>query len=209
MFPPLAVALATAALVLTGCVSGGVTQTTSSIGSLTSGYAAGAKSMQLGGHAFAPPAFYAFCKQERRLCGTTGSTKTVTLTPERMKELKAVNLSVNRRITEQHDIVSTGKEDVWNLPASVGDCEDFAILKKHELMKRGWPASALLLTVVTNMGEGHVLLTVRTDQGDMVLDNRTNQIKNWSRTSYRYFARQSQTRHGKWDRITEEGARAS
>lgn len=209
MFPPFAVALAAASLILTGCVSADATKTTSSIGSLTSGYAPDASSMQLVGHAFAPPAFYTFCKQERRLCSTTGAARSVKLTPERMKQLNSVNLSVNRRIREQHDIVSTGKDDVWNVPVNVGDCEDFAILKKHELMKLGWPASALLLTVATHMGEGHVVLTVRTDQGDMVLDNRTSRIRDWSRTPYRYFARQSQTSHGKWDRIGSAGGRTS
>lgn len=209
MIPPLALALAAATFVLTGCVSNDVAGTTSSIGSLTSGYPAGASSMKIAGHAFAPPAFYTFCERERRLCGTTGSAKSVALTPQRMQQLKSVNLSANRRVKEQLDIVSTGKSDVWNLPVDVGDCEDFAILKKHELMKLGWPASALLLTVVLHMGEGHVVLTVRTDQGDMILDNRTNSIRGWSQTPYRYFARQSQTRHGKWDRIEGAAPQAS
>ncbi|TIL82527.1 MAG: hypothetical protein E5Y76_03650, partial [Mesorhizobium sp.] len=45
------------------------------------------------------------------------------------------------------------------------------------------------------------VLTVRTNQGDLVLDNRTGAIRNWSQTSYRYFARQSQSENGKWTRI--------
>jgi predicted transglutaminase-like cysteine proteinase len=153
------------------------------------------------GYAFAPPAFYDFCKRERRLCNSTGSAKVAQLTPARLAELKSVNQSVNARIKQKLDSASTGKDDVWGLPSNAGDCEDFAILKKHELMKRGWPSSALLLTVVTYMGQGHVLLTVRTEQGDMVLDNRTNSVKDWSRTPYRFFARQSQSKYGKWDRI--------
>ncbi|TIP90705.1 MAG: hypothetical protein E5X60_27240, partial [Mesorhizobium sp.] len=64
-----------------------------------------------------------------------------------------------------------------------------------------WPASALLLTVATLGGAGHTVLTVRTSKGDLVLDNRTGAIRNWSRTSYRYFARQSQSENGKWTRI--------
>ena len=157
--------------------------------------------MELRGHAFPPPAFNAFCAAEPRLCSTRGDVKTLELTDAHMAELHAVNRAVNRRIVEQSDLQSVGREDDWRLPGKVGDCEDFAILKKHELMKRGWPASVLLLTVVTSGGEGHVVLTVRTDRGDLILDNRTDAIKEWTRAPYRFFARQSQTAPGKWDKI--------
>ena len=201
MIPRFTSAVALAAMVLTGCVSADEPKTTSSVGSLSKGYAAASGNMYIAGYAFAPPAFYDFCKRERRLCNSTGSAKVASLTPARLAELKSVNQSVNARVKQKLDSSSTGKADVWGLPSGSGDCEDFAILKKHELMKRGWPSSALLLTVVTYMGQGHVLLTVRTDQGDMVLDNRTNSVKSWSRTPYRFFARQSQSKYGKWDKI--------
>ncbi len=201
MIPRISAALALVAMVLTGCVSSDGPQTASVTKPLTKGYAASSGSMYIAGYAFAPPAFYEFCKREPRLCNSTGSAKVAALTPARLTELKSINQSVNARIKQKLDSVSTGKDDVWGLPGKAGDCEDFAILKKHELMKRGWPSSALLLTVVTYMGQGHVLLTVRTDRGDMVLDNRTNAVKAWSRTPYRFFARQSQSKYGKWDKI--------
>ena len=153
------------------------------------------------GYAFAPAAFYKFCASEPSLCSTRGNVKLVELTPTLKAELTAVNKSVNRRIRERSDSEAVGKADLWGLPGDEGDCEDFAILKKSELLKRGWPASALLLTVATLHGEGHTVLTVRTTEGDLVLDNRTSAIKDWSRTSYRYFARQSQSDSGKWTRI--------
>ena len=153
------------------------------------------------GSAFPPPAFKAFCAREPRLCSTTGGSKIVTLTDAKLAELKSVNTSVNRRVAEKSDYQAMGVEDDWRLPTSVGDCEDFAILKKHELLKRGWPASALLLTVARSGGEGHVVLAVRTDKGDLVLDNRTNAVKDWRKAPYRYFARQSQSQHGKWESI--------
>ncbi len=201
MIPRFPFALALVAMVLSGCVSVDDPKTTAEIRPLNKGNSAGSGSMYIAGYAFAPPAFYDFCKRERRLCNSTGSAKVAGLTPARLAELKSVNQSVNARIKQKLDSASTGKDDVWGLPSNAGDCEDFAILKKHELMKRGWPSSALLLTVVTYMGQGHVLLTVRTDQGDMVLDNRTNSVKAWSRTPYRFFARQSQSKYGKWDKI--------
>ncbi|PBB39991.1 hypothetical protein CK222_30530 [Mesorhizobium sp. WSM3866] len=152
------------------------------------------------GYAFAPPAAHGFCARQPRLCSPGGHVKQVKLTERRMAELKAVNSSVNARIIERDDR-STGLGDDWRIPTNAGDCEDIAILKKSEFMKRGWPASALLLTVVTSGGAGHTVLTVRTDKGDLILDNRTDAVRNWAQTSYRYFARQSQSENGKWLRI--------
>jgi predicted transglutaminase-like cysteine proteinase len=157
--------------------------------------------MQVSGYAFSPPAFKSFCKREPRLCNTTNGKNVVELTPARLAELKSVNVSVNRRIKERSDIQTFGKADYWELPAKQGDCEDFAILKKSELLRRGWPASALLLTVARFGGVGHTVLTVRTSKGDKVLDNRTGVIRDWSNTPYRYFARQSQSAGQKWERI--------
>ena len=124
------------------------------------------------------------------------------LTQERWAELAALNRDVNRRIEERSDLETTGMKDEWRLPRDgVGDCEDFAIMKKHELMKRGWPASSLLLTVARNGQEGHAVLTVRTRQGGFVLDNRSSRVLDWTRTDYRYFARQSIGDGARWTRI--------
>jgi predicted transglutaminase-like cysteine proteinase len=157
--------------------------------------------MGLRGYAFPPPAFKFFCVRERALCSTRGSEKIVDLTRARKAELSEVNSLINHRIAERSDYRTSGKADSWTLPSDQGDCEDFAILKKSELVKRGWPASALLLTVVRSAGEGHTVLTVRTTEGDLILDNRTSAVRNWSRTSYRYFARQSQSDGRIWERI--------
>lgn len=195
----LAVVLAVAAG-LWGCGPAGHVASTALIGPEEATIPAGSH-MVLRGHASPPYAFYAFCSREPELCNATGSTRTVELTPARMAELKTVTVSVNRQIREMSDMASLGKGDDWRLPNGVGDCEDFAILKKQELIRRGWPPSTLLLTVVTRGGEGHAVLTVRTDKGDFVLDNKTDAVKDWSQTPYRYFARQSQSDYGKWERI--------
>lgn len=157
--------------------------------------------MKTAGRAFAPPAFAPFCARQSRLCGTGGGTEMVALLPEKARQLKEVNSAVNMRIRERSDRETTGKDDDWRVPTTDGDCEDFAILKKHELLKRGWPASVLLLTVARYRGQGHTVLTVRTSEGDLVLDNLTNAIKDWSRTPYHYFARQSQGNGRRWELI--------
>ncbi|MCR4267223.1 transglutaminase-like cysteine peptidase [Nitratireductor sp. ZSWI3] len=184
--------------------SAGCSTTTESITAHSqeaAGRSGGGSRMQLVGHAFAPPAFHDFCARQARLCSTNGDGKPVELTARRSEELRRVNASVNRRIQERSDIATTGKEDDWRLPQKYGDCEDFAILKKAELMRLGWPASSLLLTVARSGGEGHTVLTVRTTRGDLILDNMNNSVKDWSNTPYRYFARQSQGNGKRWERI--------
>jgi predicted transglutaminase-like cysteine proteinase len=160
--------------------------------------------MQVSGYAFPPPAFNAFCKREPNLCRTENGDNVLELTAAREEELEAVNAFVNRRIRERSDLQTSGDADYWQVPSTQGDCEDFAILKKSELLKRGWPASVLLLTVARLGDGGHTVLTVRTSKGDKVLDNRTNAIRDWSNTPYRYFARQSQLAADKWVRIEQQ-----
>jgi predicted transglutaminase-like cysteine proteinase len=66
------------------------------------------------------------------------------------------------------------------------------LLKRRILIQRGWPATALLITVVRDeSNEGHAVLTVRTDRGDFVLDNKVNHVKAWADTPYTFVKRQS------------------
>ena len=126
------------------------------------------------------------------------------MTPSRKAELQIINRTVNHAFKQRDDEQGL-IGDHWELPTAArgGDCEDLAILKKAELLKRGWPASTLLLTVGTLKGAGHAVLTVRTSEGDLVLDNRTDAIKIWSRTPYTFFARQKANAGGgsEWARI--------
>lgn len=115
------------------------------------------------------------------------------LTAERMAELQQVNSYVNSAITEVSDMEQYGQEDVWTLPHSgKGDCEDFALLKRKLLIQRGWPASALSISVgATSQGEAHAVLTVSTVQGEYVLDNLTSSILPPSQTGHVFYSRQS------------------
>ena len=97
-----------------------------------------------------------------------------------------------------------GREEVWVYPTSKGDCEDFVLLKRHELIRRGWPIGSLLVTVVRQKnGDGHAVLTVLTDRGDLVLDNLEDQVKVWSQTEYLYVKRQSEFDTGRWVAIDD------
>jgi predicted transglutaminase-like cysteine proteinase len=111
---------------------------------------------------------------------------------ERLAELDALNRAVNHEIEPVTDIELYGQTDYWTIPAAKGDCEDYALVKRKRLMALGWPASALLMTVVRDeKGEGHAVLTARTMQGDFILDNKTDEIRVWHRTRYDFVMRQS------------------
>jgi predicted transglutaminase-like cysteine proteinase len=59
----------------------------------------------------------------------------------------------------------------------------------------------LLITTVEDpaaKNELHAVLTVRTDRGEFILDNKTPEILFWYETNYRYLTRQSQTDPNLW-----------
>ena len=123
----------------------------------------------------------------------------VSLSPDRWRELVAVNSLVNRIIKPVSDQELYGEVERWAYPESRGDCEDYALLKQRMLKQRGWPASALLITVVTDeKGQGHAILTARTSSGDFVLDNKRPKVLAWNAVPYRYYKRQSYRNPGLW-----------
>ncbi|MFV0298794.1 MAG: transglutaminase-like cysteine peptidase [Hyphomicrobiaceae bacterium] len=116
----------------------------------------------------------------------------VRATPAKMSELDLINRHVNRTIQPVTDMELYGEIERWVLPKDRGDCEDYALLKRHMLIARGWEPGTLLITVVRDeKGEGHAVLTVRTNKGDYVLDNKTDEIRLWYETPYQLVMRQS------------------
>jgi len=146
-----------------------------------------------------PIGHYEFCKQYPSTCKATPSPAAVRLTPELWSRIVQVNDAVNTSIVPRTDQEMYGVPEVWSYPTVQGDCEDFALLKQYMLAREGVPSSALLITVVrqTN-GEGHAVLTLRTDQGDFILDNLDTRILAWEATDYTYLKRQSERNLGKW-----------
>jgi predicted transglutaminase-like cysteine proteinase len=98
------------------------------------------------------------------------------------------------------DLDHYGVVEKWAYPDDgYGDCEDYVLLKRRLLVDAGWPRQALLITVVRDLkGDGHAVLTVKTDRGEFILDNQQADILLWSDTSYRYVKRQSQSDPNVW-----------
>ena len=93
----------------------------------------------------------------------------------------------------------------WAYPTDAGDCEDYLLLKKRSLQELGFPPEALLITVVLDeKKEGHAVLTVTTDGGDFILDNRRNEVLRWSDTNYTFLKRQSHGDHVQWVALVKQ-----
>jgi predicted transglutaminase-like cysteine proteinase len=140
-----------------------------------------------------PYGYVQFCERTPEECRQgPPEEQRFSATPERLSELDALNRAVNREIAPATDVEIYGLAEYWTIPTTRGDCEDYALLKRKRLIARGWPASALLMTVVRDeKGEGHAVLTARTVQGDFVLDNKSEEVKVWTLTPYQYVMRQS------------------
>jgi predicted transglutaminase-like cysteine proteinase len=150
--------------------------------------------MRINGPTLPPFGFVRFCESEPKECkaGRVEETR-FDANSERMIELDAINRHVNRTIEPTTDLELYGETEYWTLPRKgKGDCEDYALLKRHMLIKLGWPASSLLMTVVLDeKKEGHAVLTARTAQGDFILDNKVNDLKIWYKVNYTFVMRQS------------------
>ena len=160
-----------------------------------------AKRISFSNFTLAPMAFTQFCLRYSDQCKPHKMMfrgGPIRLTEERWDDLKEINKAVNATIVPEVNTAGLAGEK-WLINPSRGDCNDYAVSKRAELLKRGWPARALLLSeVVTTWGEGHLILVVRTSVGDLVLDNLTPQIRPWTRAPYRWVRMQTPKNPNFW-----------
>jgi len=150
-----------------------------------------------------------FCFEYRPECATKPSEpRDVVLSPKAWADMVDVNAWVNQAIKPITDMEHWGVVERWNYPDDgYGDCEDYVLLKRRMLMQAGWPREALLITVVRDKkGDGHAVLTVKTDRGEFILDNQEPQILSWERTGYRFVKRQAQSDPNSWVLLGEPPA---
>lgn len=147
-----------------------------------------------------PIGHYEFCRVYRDDCSPTPvAASPLVLDETTWQTILNINSTVNMVIEPKSDIDIYGKEEVWTYPDNEGDCEDYVLLKRRLLVNEGVPESDLLITVVRKPdGEGHAVLTVRSDRGDFILDNLTSKVMLWRDTRYTYLKRQSEQHAGRW-----------
>jgi predicted transglutaminase-like cysteine proteinase len=159
--------------------------------------------------ALAPMAFVRFCMRYPQDCKVRRMgfrPKPVALNESRRAELVKVNRDVNRAIRPQENINGVMAEE-WLVSPREGDCNDYAVTKRHELLARGWPSRSLLLTeVVVSSGEHHLVLVVRTREDDVVLDNLNWNVRPVSQISYQWVRAQQAQNPQFWSTISVTGA---
>jgi predicted transglutaminase-like cysteine proteinase len=162
--------------------------------------------MAIGGLTSQPIGHYDFCKMHKSECSIRPVNQApAAMTGALLRQLASVSAAVNAAVKPMSDVDIYGKEEVWAYPDSgVGDCEDYVLEKRRRLNRLGLSLADLLITVVRKPdGEGHAVLTVRTDKGDYILDNLTDKVRAWDQTGYRFLKRQASDNTGRWVSIRE------
>jgi predicted transglutaminase-like cysteine proteinase len=167
------------------------------------------------GETLPPIGYVNFCTTNKSECAPYSvsekiSSERMGMTPERWNTLYQVNTYVNGKIAPVSDQQLYGQAEVWAYPTNAGDCEDFVLLKKRALETLGVPAKNLQITVVLDEhSEGHAVLTVSTEDGDYILDNRRNDILLWNDTNYTFLKRQSAENPKRWVALLKKPDAAS
>jgi predicted transglutaminase-like cysteine proteinase len=134
----------------------------------------------------------------------------IDLNSENSELLERVNHSVNAAIAPAPKSYGADLEDGWTIAPATGDCNDYAVTKRHELLQSGLPAKALRLSVVkTASGIGHLVLVVATTKGDIVMDNLTETIRPWQSTDYDWLKIQSAADARFWYEVKAHGRSVS
>src|SRR5262245_35113738 len=143
-----------------------------------------------------PIGYVECCAENADECrGGTTQPRDIVMSQTAWRDLVRVNKWVNEAIKPMTDMDHWGVTEKWSLPTDgYGDCEDYVLLKRKMLIDAGWPREALLITVVRDKkGEGHAVLTVKSDKGEFILDNQNEEVVAWTETGYRFVKRQSQS----------------
>lgn len=147
--------------------------------------------MQTFGMTSIPIGAYRYCVRYKDRCQYAAKSRKLKLTREYWSQMVQTNVSINTSIRPMTDMDFYGVEERWELPTTAGDCEDYVLAKKLELVRAGLPAGAMRVTVVYDANDGgHAVLTVVTDRGDFILDNNTDQVLKWQEAELTYIKRQ-------------------
>ena len=166
--------------------------------------------LDLGQPTLTPTGWAEFCQRYKGDCDRPSAPASDILgNDQQVALIDQVNKQVNHAIKPLSDLDHWHEIDRWDYAEDgFGDCEDYALVKRKLLLAAGFPQGALLMTVVRDENmEGHAVLTVRTDRGDLILDNMSDQLHLWWRTPYRFVKIQSQSNPNVWVSIGTGAAR--
>jgi predicted transglutaminase-like cysteine proteinase len=152
------------------------------------------------GTARMPSGLAALCLREPGFCAAVSPVAApLDLSPEQREMVERINIAVNRSVASATDEELYGRKEFWTLPGKAGDCEDYVLLKRKLLAESGMPMGSLLITVVHDENdEAHAVLSIPTTHGDLVLDNRRDDVLAWRETGYNFIKRQSASNPDRW-----------
>lgn len=154
----------------------------------------------------APYGFQGICDRYAWACSRSSAAR-INDTRSQLAVADRVNRSINRRVRSVSDQDQYKQREYWALPTAIGgDCEDFALLKKRELIRAGLaPNKLAIATVLDRQERAHAVLVLRTDSGDYVLDNLTSRIKPWNKTGYSFLRMQDAGTASGWTLVMKGG----
>ena len=158
-----------------------------------------------------PSGLASLCLREPDLCAPVNPVPLpLRLSASELDLIAKINRSINHSIAAATDEELYGLEEYWTLPQAAGDCEDYVLLKRKTLAALGVPLASLLITVVHDEhGEGHAVLSIPTAAGDLVLDNRRDEVLDWRATGYTFVKRQSAANPNVWVSLAREKLQAT
>ncbi len=142
------------------------------------------------------------CQTYSWACSGRNTGKSVELA-----ELDRMNRWINDQIHQVDDHVQYGTPEKWTLPSKRGgDCEDIALLKKYELIRKGVAPNRLLIaTALDRKLRPHAVLIVRLAHGDFVLDSAHSRILPWKETGYTFLRMQDPQNPRTWQAVLRGG----
>lgn len=153
-----------------------------------------------------PIGHYEFCKRSPYECRPQNPVKPRWVVEDDWSLMMDINLEVNHKIRQVPD---KGR-DTWSYPTTVGDCEDFVLLKRRRMIEEGFDPSMLLITaVILPDGRPHAVLTVVGAGDDWILDSLTDEVLPYGMVDYTFVKRQARDNAGRWVNILPAGATSS
>jgi predicted transglutaminase-like cysteine proteinase len=115
----------------------------------------------------------------------------ITETPQLTKLLREINKKINS-FPYKKDIVKHNQLDYWSSLIDkhrAGDCDDYALTKRRHLIESGVPYQCLFPTICIANGEGHLVLIVRTNLNDLLMDNIEKNVVSIKKVNYKWLYR--------------------
>ena len=148
-------------------------------GGIAPATAAGISDFILRDNMLPPMAHTMFCVKYPQECAKSEASIAYLIADQKvlLAELESVNQMINEAIWPLRTKASSSFDNQWMLFPAKGNCNDYAVSKRHELKARGWPSSGLLLAeVALDTGEHHLVLVVTAGASTYILDNLTSEV---------------------------------